>query len=243
MTSRRARTALTRRAPMLWAVLGVAFALRWTALAVPHFESDEPAFESLAQSLLMRNGYTTRRVGFDVADADSSLGLLRLARDAREHGKVLDFYAVAHQDVVDDHALSVRPPLFPALLAASTAVLGSSVEVIALPTNNGLSKREGYHCAADRPDVRWVRAQLPVALPPLVASLALVLLAFLAHRGPLLPAALGALAVATAPLEVWCAHRVTADTLTAALVAGSALLLARRDASSRRVALAGVLGG
>ena len=49
----------------------MALALRWTALVVPHFESDEPAFEGLAQSLLMGNGYTTRRVGFDVAAADS----------------------------------------------------------------------------------------------------------------------------------------------------------------------------
>jgi hypothetical protein len=224
-------------------VLAVAAALRWSALAVPHFDTDEPAFEGLAQSLIMNNGYTVRRVGYEVTAVERPLFLLRLGPDAREHGAILDFYAPAHQDVVDDHALSVRPPLFPAVLAASTALLASSVEVIAIERTAPAGREAAFHAAAEHPRGRWVRAQLAVALPPLLASLAVCALAFLAHRGSPLAAALGALAVATAPLDVWCAHRVTADTLTAALVGGSAVLLATRDASLARVALAGLLGG
>ncbi len=224
-------------------MLGVALALRWSALAVPHFDSDEPAFEGLAQSILMGGGYTVRHVGFDVVAADPPRYLLRLGHDAAEHGGILDFYAPAHQDVVDDHALSVRPPLFPAVLAASTALVGSDVAVIALGPTPGASRAASFRETPARVPGTWIRAQLGVALPPLLASLAACALAFLVHRGSPLAAALGALAVATAPLEVWCAHRVTADTLTEVLVAGSCVLLATGERSLGRVALAGVLGG
>jgi hypothetical protein len=69
-----------RRGLGLLAVLGVALALRWTALAVPHFESDEPAFEGLAQSLVMGNGYTTRRVGLEVIETSPPLCLATATR-------------------------------------------------------------------------------------------------------------------------------------------------------------------
>jgi hypothetical protein len=192
----------------------------------------------------MGNGYTCRRVGLAVADKEtlpgtaSELYLIRLGQDARD-GTVLDAYREQHQDVVDDHAFSVRPPLFPFVLAGSTALLGSDVLVVAREKRSGLWPRQACALAAESP--RWRREQLPVTLPPLLASLALCTLAFFVHRGSALAAALGALAVATAPLEVWCAHRVTADTLTAALVGGACVLL-RRD-SLGAVALAGLLGG
>ncbi len=239
------RTNRLWRAVLLVLVLGVALALRWSTLAIPHWDSDEPAFCGLAQSLVMGNGYTCRRVGLDVVATSSiapgaELCLIRLGHDAREHGAVLDTYAVEHQDVVDDHAFSVRPPLFPFVLAGSVAVLGSNaVLVVARPGGSPLRPSQACALAAESP--HWRREQLPVTLPPLLASLAACALAFLVHRGSSLAATLGALAVATAPLEVWCAHRVTADTLTAALVGGACVLLLRD--SLWAVALAGLLGG
>jgi hypothetical protein len=229
------------RALGLAVVLVVALSLRLTTLDVPHFDSDEPAFEGLAASLRAGNGYTVRRMGVAVIDTGDALCLVRIEREAREHGGILDFYAPAHQDVVDDHALSVRPPLFPVVLATSVTLLGG-VEVVAHPSGTRESTAEAIRDAVLHPRPAWRRAQLAVALPPLLASLVVCVLAFFVHRGSVLAATVAGLAVAVAPLDVWCAHRVTADTLTAALTGGAALLLARRG-SLATVAIAGVLGG
>jgi len=227
------------RALGLAVVLVVALSLRLTTLDVPHFDSDEPAFEGLAASLRAGNGYTVRRMGVAVVDTGESACLVRIEREAREHGAILDFYATAHQDVVDDHAFSVRPPLFPAVLTASATVLGG-VEVVA--RFGRVRAADAIHETLEHPRPSWRRAQLAVTLPPLLASLVVCGLAFFVHRGSVLAATVAGLAVASAPLDVWCAHRATADTLTAALTGGAALILARRG-SLTTVAVAGVLGG
>jgi hypothetical protein len=203
--------------------------------------------------LLAGHGYTVRHVGFDVVGDRQPLALLRFRPDPRAHGGVLDFYAPANQDVVDDHALSVRPPLFPVVLALSVAALGSSVEAVDARHGDlrGAPARVAVAAALERTPPGWRRAQLPLVLPVVLASLGAVALAFATARttgGSVLAASLAALALATAPLEVWCAHRVTADTLTEVLVGGATCLLAGAAGGTTRgdrvrIALAGVLGG
>lgn len=240
-----ALSASARRAFAFLAVLGVALSLRWTAIDLPHFDSDEPAYEGIAQSILSRGGYTCRHVGLDVVSTRGPLALVALRPDARSHAGVLDFYAPEHQDAMDDQAVSPRSPLLPVLLAASVAALGSgAVEVVAVNrlALGGAPQSSAYAWARAQPDRAWRRAQLPLVLVPLLASVAACALAFVAPRVGVVASLLGALALATAPIEVWCAHRVTADTLAEALV-GGAVTAAVFVRGPRSAAAAGLLAG
>ncbi|MBI3722903.1 glycosyltransferase family 39 protein, partial [bacterium] len=184
-------------------------------------------------------------VDIALVESDRALALVSIERGAREG--VLRFYG--DQRAVVDGDPSFRSPLFPALLAASERTFGKGrVEVVA---RSLLASDAGARAqASSEPRKDWRARQLPLVLPSLVASLVAVALAFLAGRtaSGILGATLASLAVATAPLEVWCAHRVTADTLTEALAGAAALVLAgsvgvsgRRGVA--RAALAGFLGG
>jgi hypothetical protein len=188
-------------------------------------------------------------VGVSVLDHEEpALALVRLGWTSERRGGVLQFYASGGQEEVVTEA--VRAPLFPVLLAASVVAFGTGNVTVVAVNDGALGPRSRalpYEAAREAARGDWRRAQLPLVLPSLLASLGAIALAFRAARrgSSLAAAATGALALATAPVEVWCAHRVTPDTLTE-LTCGLAAVLAAEAlgrAGVGRAFAAGLAGG
>lgn len=264
----RRRALRLAHAATLAVVLAVSAGARSRVFDLPHDRADEPANLALSYSLLQSgwSRYTMRHVNRRYYPLGASGLAISEYEPGPERGDVIDFYVSG--GVQHDRERSGKPPLLPALLAASWRLWGPAAGPRVLALDPRLAAEAGPRlpayrrallgawlagdprAAAARAEQRWA-AWLPLAGSLLFAAgtWLLALLAVPARAGSpawLVPGLAG-LAVACAPIEVLVAHLIQPDTVVAALgVLGScAALLALREGPRRAgwAALAGVVLG